>query len=138
MIIINGTDLVLGRLATYAARKSLLGEKVIIVNCENVVLTGSKDNIVEEYKRFRDMGYVYKGPFMSKFPDRILRRAIRGMLPYKQERGDKAFRRIMCYMGIPEKFKNEKLETVEKAKLKLKNIKYINLKALCNKLGAKI
>jgi len=137
-MIIDGTDLVLGRLASNVAKKALLGEKIIIVNCENVILTGTKENIIAEYKRFRDMGYVYKGPFMSKFPDRIVRRTIRGMLPHKKSRGRDAFKNIMCFMGTPLKYKHEKIETIEQAKLKQTVIKYISLKVVCNAIGAKI
>lgn len=137
-MIIDGTNLVLGRLAAYAAKQSLLGEKITIVNCENVIITGSKENIFARYKRLRDMGYPYKGPFVSKMPDRLVRRTVRGMLPRRKPRGREAFKEVMCYIGIPEKYKNEKLETINNAKLKTKTIKYTNLKTVCNYLGAKL
>ena len=46
-MIIDGTNLILGRLASVAAKKALLGDDIIIVNCDKVLVTGTKKNIVE-------------------------------------------------------------------------------------------
>ena len=37
----------------------------------------------------------------------FINKAIRGMLPYKQERGIKAYKRIKSFMGVPESYKNQ-------------------------------
>lgn len=138
-MIIDAKNLVLGRLATTAAKKALLGEKVDIVNAEMAVLTGKKKQILTKHKARREKGTPFKGPFYPRTPDRFVKRVIRGMLPYKQEKGMKAFKRIMCYAGVPEKFKDKKLETLEHANVKkMQNLKYITLKQLCRELGAKI
>ena len=108
-MIIDGTNLILGRLATFAAKKALEGESVIIVNSEKVILTGNKNLLIREFIEKQHMGHAYKGPFYPKMPDRIVKRTIRGMLPYKQERGRKAFKRIKCFIGLPESYKNQKL-----------------------------
>jgi len=40
-----------------------------------------------------------------------MKRTIRGMLSYKKGRGGDAFKRIMCYVGVPREFeKNKKIE----------------------------
>lgn len=135
-MLINGKDLILGRLSAFVAKKLLLGEKVIIVNSEDVVISGSKQNILERYKQRYSRGDPYKGPFFPRTSDRILRRAIRGMLPFKRTRGKEAFKKIMCYKGIPDAYKNEKLETVEMAnalKLKTNFIKLGELERLLKK-----
>lgn len=126
-MIINGDDLILGRLSAYAAKQVLLGENVIIVNSENVVISGDKKVILDKYKEKHQRGHSYKGPFFPRTSDRILRRTIRGMLPFHQDRGRQAFRRVMCYKGIPEKYKNEKLETVESASASRLKTKFITL-----------
>ncbi len=138
-MIIDGTDLILGRIASFVTKKALLGEKVDIVNCENIIITGNKKNIFAKYKRIDDMGDPYKGPFQPKMPDRFVRRVIKRMLKYKNPRGRQAYQRIMCYIGIPDKLKEQKLETVEKVSVKkLPNFKYITVKEVCKHLGGKV
>ncbi len=138
-MIIDATDLIMGRIATKAAKSALMGEKVDIVNCESAVISGGKENILAKYKRFRDMGNPKFGPYMPRMPDRFLRRAIKRMLPYKQPKGKEAFKRIMCYIGVPDEFKDKKLDTVKEANMsKLPNVKYVTLKDVCKFMGAKI
>ena len=138
-MIIDATDLIMGRLAAVVAKKAILGEKIDIVNCEKAVITGNKDNILAEYKKRYDLGRnPYKGPFFPRASDRLVRRSIRGMLPYKQEKGKKAYKAVMCYVGIPEQFKGQKLETIAAANVsKLKNYKYIAVGVLAKQLGSK-
>lgn len=112
-MIIDGTNLILGRLASFAAKRALEGELVTILNCEKVVITGTKDSIIGKFKERLDRGHPYHGPFYPKMPDRIVRRTIRGMLPYKEERGKKAFKKIKCFMGVPEEFKTAKVDKVK-------------------------
>jgi len=138
MIVIDAKDLVAGRIATYAAKQALMGEKISIVNAEHAVITGHKKRILTDYQRKRSMGTWATGPFYHRSPDRLLRRIIRGMLPHKQEKGKKAFKNVMCYLGIPEEFKDQKIETIEKARItKLPNLKFMYLKELSALLGAK-
>ncbi len=140
MIIIDASDTILGRLASYVAKKALNSEEeIIIVNCEKTVISGNKENILERYKEKRDRGDRYKGPFYPKYPDRIVRRTIRGMLPYKTKRGKEALKRIKTYIGTPEEFKDkEKVRLEEFSKETLKDMKYIYLEEVSRYLGAKI
>ena len=65
----------------------------------------------------------------------MLRRMIRGMLPHKQGKGKLALKRIKCYKGIPEEFKNKKLETIEKANIaKIQNLRYLSIGQICQSL----
>ena len=110
-IIIDATEGILGRIAAYAAKQSLLGKSVIIVNSNEAIITGDKKVILEKYKSLRAKGGAsLKGPKMSKAPERILKRTIRGMLSHKQARGREALKRIMCHNSLPTEFENaEKL-----------------------------
>jgi len=139
-MIIDATNLILGRLATFVAKKALLGEKVYIVNCEKAVISGNKKNIFEKFKHKNDLGRnPYKGPFYPKMPDTIVRRTIRGMLPWKNARGRNAYKNVLCYVGLPEKFKNQKLETIDEFNVsKLQNLKYVTVEEVAKHLGAKI
>ena len=138
-MIIDATDAILGRIATVVAKKALLGEKIDIVNCENAVITGSKERILERFKQKRDMGIPLKGPYFPRMPDRIVRRTVRGMLPYKKDKGRKAFQNVMCYIGVPENLKEQKTEKITEADVsKMPSLKYIYIKDVSRFLGAKI
>lgn len=137
-MIIDATDLIAGRLATVVAKKALLGEKIDIVNSEKAIITGKKTEIFERYKKTADRGIPLKGPYLHRSSDRLLRRIIRGMLPYKQPRGADAYKRVMCWKGVPEPFKTQKLETVETAHVKkLPNLKFVTLGDVSEQLGGK-
>jgi len=138
-MIIDATNLILGRLGTYAAKKALLGEKIDIVNCENCVITGDRDRILQDYDTKLKRGIHAKGPFMRRMPDRFVKRAIRGMLPYKKERGRAAFKSIKCYIGVPEDLKNKKFDIIDNANVeKVPNLKYMKIKDICIHIGAKL
>ena len=106
-IVIDATGSILGRIASYAAKQSLLGKEVVIVNCEQALLTGRKKNVIGEYQLARKRGGAsLKGPFFPKSPERVMKRTIRGMLSYTQQRGLDAFKRVMCYNNVPKEYEN--------------------------------
>ena len=132
MAVIDATNLIAGRLATAVAKRALLGEKIDIINSERAVITGKRKEILESYKKKVKRGNALKGPYFPKMPDRLLRRIIRGMLPYKQDKGLKAYKRIMCYLGIPDSLKDQTPETIKSASvLNSKALKYIPLAEIC-------
>ena len=135
-MIINAEDLILGRMATVAAKQALMGENVVIVNCEKAVLTGNKTQILAKYRARRERGRPTKGPFIHRRSDMFVRRSIRGMLPYKQSKGSAAFKRIMCYKGVPPEFEGKEMITIEKASVeKLPNTKFITVEHVCKWMG---
>lgn len=134
-MIIDGSNLILGRLASFVAKKLLMGEEVVIVNSENVLVTGKKDSVLERYRARSNIGYVKKGPFWPKSPERLVRRTIRGMLPHKQDKGRKAYKRIKCYLGVPEEFKDKKLDTIKEANISRTKSKYVSTKEISKFLG---
>jgi large subunit ribosomal protein L13 len=104
-LIIDATDAVLGRLASVAAKQSLMGKTVAIVNCNAAVITGRRQSIIKEYYEKRSRGGAsQKGPFYPKEPYRIVKRTIRGMLSYKQGRGLAALKRIRCFNDTPKEY----------------------------------
>ena len=112
-LIIDATDVVLGRLASHAA--ALLrgkhkptfanhmdtGDFVIIVKADKVALTGQK---LEKKKAYRHSGYpgglksVTYGELMDKNPERAVEKAIRGMLP-KNSIGRAQLGKLKVYRG---------------------------------------
>lgn len=129
---------VIGRVATKVAKAALLGEKVDVVNCEKGVITGNKKEVIERYKEKFKISSRVKGPFWQRRPDKFVRRLIRGMLPYGQERGRSAYKRIHCHIGIPESLKKEHIERIKTADVsKTHNLKYVTIADLCKQLGWK-
>jgi large subunit ribosomal protein L13 len=108
-ILIDASEIAMGRLATYAAKQALLGNKVSIINCNKAVITGKKHAILDFYKKKKERGgSAQKGPYISRVPEKIMKRTIRGMLPWKRTRGRNAFKLIKCYNG-EEDIKGEKV-----------------------------
>ncbi len=118
-IIIDATNATLGRLASYAAKQSLLGREVIIVNCNAVIISGAPQQTLNKYKKAKARGgSALKGPFFPRSPEKIMKRAIRGMLPdHREGRGKEALRRIMCYNLVPPEFEKEKKISSGKPKI---------------------
>jgi large subunit ribosomal protein L13 len=112
-VVIDATDVVLGRLASHAAtilrgkNKATftphmdMGDFVIIINAEKVALTGSK---LAQKKAYRHSGYpgglraTSYSELLEKNPERAVEKAIRGMLP-KTSLGRDQFRKLKVYAG---------------------------------------
>ncbi|MGH3344364.1 MAG: 50S ribosomal protein L13 [Carbonactinosporaceae bacterium] len=111
--VIDATDVVLGRLASQAARllrgkhKPIFaphvdtGDFVIIVNAGKVALTGKK---LEQKKAYRHSGYpgglraLPYSELMGKRPDRAVEKAVKGMLP-KNTLGRQMLSKLKVYAG---------------------------------------
>jgi len=132
-IYLDAENEALGRLASYTAKQALLGNEIVVLNCEKAIISGNATNIIQKQKALRRLNTMKprKGPFFSSDTEKILRRSIRGMLPdYTLGRGKQAWKRIKCYNGIPEEYAKEKL-----TKLKTRaTIKNINLETLKKRL----
>ena len=116
-IVIDGENATLGRLASYVAKQALQGKEVSIVNSEKTIITGKMKFIKADYlQRSSRHGSSQKGPIIDKTPYRLLKRAIRGMLPIREGRGQAAFKRIKCYNGVPAEF--QKSAKVKAGKVK--------------------
>ena len=130
-IVIDATNATLGRLASYSAKQLLFGKEVFIVNCNEAIVAGRPASIVEEFHKDRvRRSSSQRGPFYPKSPERIMKRTVRGMLPYKQERGRKALKNLRCYNSIPIELKDEKKILAGKEK----KTKTITLRQLSEKI----
>ena len=98
-MIVDGKNAVLGRLAVGTAKKLMSGEEVQIFNAEKVIITGRPNLIKEKYLARRARGNPHHGPFFPRMPHLIVRRTIRGMLPYKTNKGRAAFKKLRVYNG---------------------------------------
>ncbi len=137
MKVINCDGLVLGRMATKIAKDLLNGEKIILVNCQDVVISGKKKALLARWKEKINMTNPRKGPYYFKMADRFVKRAIRGMIPYKKPRGEEAFKNLKCFIGVPDEFK-DKMENLKQFNVSDTNIQaYLTVGQLCKLLGGK-
>jgi large subunit ribosomal protein L13 len=112
-IVIDATDVVLGRLASHAAailrgkHKPTFaphvdtGDFVVIVNADKVALTGQK---LLQKKAYRHSGYpggltaTSYAELLEKNPVRAVEKAVRGMLP-KNTLGRQQLAKLKVYVG---------------------------------------
>lgn len=112
-LIIDATDLVVGRLATEVAAilrgknkptftpHMICGDNVIIINADKVRFTGNK---LEDKKYYRHTNHVgglkttTAKKIMETHPERIMEKAIKGMLP-KTKLGRDMYRNLYIYAG---------------------------------------
>ncbi|HEU17482.1 MAG TPA: 50S ribosomal protein L13 [Methanolinea sp.] len=136
--VINGEGLLLGRMASIVAKRALNGEDIAIVNAEMAIISGSRARVLGNYKEKRSRGSVEGGPFFPRRPDHIVKRTIRGMLPYKRPAGDAALKRIRVYVGVPEELDGKEMESLEEAHIdRLNNPQYVTLGTVSSFLGSK-
>lgn len=114
-IIIDASNAVMGRLASHVAKRLIGGESIVIVNSEKAVITGSREAILAEYKNRRARGTQRFGPYYPRVPHLIVKRSVRGMIPYQTPRGRDAFRRLRVELGLPAKYGKQPLIKVEEA-----------------------
>ena len=133
--IIDASGATLGRLSTHTAKRLLKGEEIAIVNSEKAIISGKKAIIKNHYKQKREVGTYRKGPFFPRTPDKIVKRTVRGMIPYQTPHGRTAFKRLKCYIGVPKEFDGKKFEAIEEAKKQ--PVDYITIEELSKSLGAK-
>ena len=138
-IIIDATNLILGRLAARVAKMLLQGKRVIIVNAEKAVISGEPRRVLEKYRQLWDIKTrtnPRRGPFHYSRPDFFLKRRIRGMLPFKKPRGRSAFRRLKVYVGTPPELRNKsKIWFEEIDATKKLNCKWVSLGELLKHFG---
>jgi len=137
-IIIDARGLILGRLCSYVAKKALLGYTIDVVNVEQAIVTGDKKFVLAKFRRFSEMGTPVQGPFIGKSSRDLFKRSLKRMLPHKRARGVEALARVKAYKGLPARFSDQKMETLENANVsKLPNTKYVNLEQVTKFLGGR-
>ena len=133
--IINAEGLIIGRMASIIAKRILNGEGITIVNAEKAVISGKKKSRVMEAKEFLEVGAPKRGPFHYRRPDRIVRRTVRGMVPYKQPKGKQAYKRLKVFIGIPAELKDQKMETLADARAEKLTCPYFTVGEFAKEIG---
>jgi large subunit ribosomal protein L13 len=114
MRVVDAEGCILGRMAVEVAKLARNGEEVVVVNSEKAIITGKREVVLKRYLERRQRGHPFKGPFFPRTPEKIVRRAVRGMVGYKSPEGKAAFERVKTYVGVPESLQGKKAEKVGK------------------------
>ena len=143
VVVIDGKDHMMGRLASITAKHLLEGQDIVIVRCEDLCISGSLGRnklLHSHYLRKRCLVNPKKGPFHFRAPSKIFHKAVRGMVPRFTKRGEQALSRLTVVEGIPPKYQVVKKLIVPEAyrQLRLKpNRKYCTVGQLANTVGWK-
>jgi large subunit ribosomal protein L13Ae len=141
VVIIDGKGHLIGRLASVLAKELLNGQKVVVVRCEEIQISGSlfrNQLIFSKFLQHRGNTNPKRGPIHYRSPARILWRTIRGMMPHKKERGQAALERLKVFEGVPHPYDRMKRVVVPAALrvLRLKpGRKYCRLGDLASSVG---
>jgi len=124
VVVVDGKGHLYGRMASVIAKQLLNGQKVVVVRCEAIVISGSMMRNKTKYAQFRRLHMNTnpgRGPFHFRSPARMLWRSVRGMIPHKTVRGQNALANLACFEGIPAPYDTMKRVAVPEA------VKAINL-----------
>jgi len=136
-LVLDAKNQILGRLASYIAKRALSGDMVIVLNAEKIVISGRRKNIVEEAKRrlkTRTLGTQTNAPMHQRRPDLYFRRVVRGKLPWKKAKGRAAFHRVHVFMGVPEEFSGKTVIKVPGADAEKLSVPYVTLADLATEM----
>ena len=137
-IIVDGTNQIAGRLCSHVAKLLITGNRVSIVNSENIMLSGDRKAIIEEYRKYLEISSITNpkfGPFHPRRPDTMISKMVRGMLPKNKPSGKTALKRLRAYLGVPNELKSKKTTQFEDAKIKKPAPYYTSLGDLGRMVG---
>src|SRR5439155_22060348 len=136
--IVDASNLILGRMASYVAKKALDGRSMVVINAERAVISGTKERGVARAKlklKARTLGNLEKSPTQPRKPDGYVRRVIRGMLPWKKTGGKGAFHRVKVYIGTPSEYQDRPATRVADADASRLRVPYITIAQLSGEIG---
>lgn len=130
-IILDGKEAVFGRLASVAAKNLLKGNSVDIINCEEIIISGDRKAFFQKMVEKKKMGKgsSLKGPNYSRLEDKMIRRMIRGMLPWDRPKGREAYKRLKVYIGKG-KLSEEELKNSRDVRGERRPMKYFSIKEI--------
>merc|ERR1712183_34750 len=118
VILIDGSGHLMGRLASTIAKTILNGQRVVVVRCEEINVSGNfyRNKLkVLDYLRKRMNTKPSRGPYHFRAPSKCLFKVVRGMIPRKTKRGMEALNRLKVFDGIPPPYDRMKRMVVPSA-----------------------
>ncbi|OVA00097.1 Ribosomal protein L13 [Macleaya cordata] len=141
VVVVDGSVHMGGRLASKVAKEAMNGQKVVVVRCEEICLSGGLVRQKMKYHRFLRKRMNTKpshGPIHFCSPSKIFWRTVRGMIPHKTMRGAEALARLKVYEGVPPPYNKMKKMVIPDA-LKVTRLqpghKYCTLGQLSSEVG---
>ncbi len=136
-VVIDATDVVVGRLASYVAKRLRgkhrvdftphidTGDFVVIINAEKAKFTGDK---LKKKIYYRHTGYpggikdTTAGKIMSgRFPERAIEMAVKRMMPRESSLSRTQYGKLRVYTGAEHPHTAQQPETVDFAAMNAKN-----------------
>ena len=118
VVVIDARGHLYGRLASTVAKAILSGQKIAVVRCEEMLISGSMMRNKIKYAQFRKKRMNTnpgRGPFHFRSPARMFWRSVRGMVPHRTVRGQNAMARLATFEGIPPPYDTCKRQCVPEA-----------------------
>ena len=138
-IVIDATDVVVGRLASYVAKRLRgkhradftphidTGDFVVIANAEKANFTGNKLSDKIYYRHTGHPGGIKEttaGKILGgRFPERAIELAVKRMLPKESAMARKQFKKLRVYAGAEHPHEAQGPEAVDFASMNTKNTK---------------
>ncbi|MEB3780012.1 MAG: 50S ribosomal protein L13 [Desulfurococcales archaeon] len=141
-LVVDGSGMILGRLASIVAKKLLEGYRIHVVNAEKIVVSGDPVKLKQFYKR-TILGvkshYSHRlRPKRPRSPTRLFKHAVRGMLPKGNKRGREALKRLRVYIGVPSELSGKEMVSFKDASSERLAGKYIELGVIARELGWRV
>ena len=137
-VYIDATNQIAGRLSSKIAKLVLSGKRVVVVNAESALISGSRTSVINQWKERLELSSrvnpIY-GPIHPRRPDNILRRMVRGMVPRKKPKGAAAMKRLRVYVGVPSGVDASKVTKFEDATATRPTPVYVTVGDLSKSLG---
>ena len=137
-IVVDSTDHIAGRLASHVAKMLLEGNRVTLINCDKIMISGSRSSIIREYRDFLEIASILHpkhGPFHPRRPDTMMDRMIRGMLPRKKPSGLAAHKRLRTHIGVPDSVRSLKKIRIPNAQIRRAAPRYTSMADLGRTIG---
>ncbi|MEQ8299284.1 MAG: 50S ribosomal protein L13 [Hyphomonas sp.] len=138
-VVIDATDVVIGRLASYVAKRLRgkhrvdftphidTGDHVVIINADKAKFTGKK---LTDKIYYRHTGYpggikstTPEKILNGKFPERAIQMAVKRMMPKESTLARTQFGKLRVYAGAEHPHTAQQPETVDFKSMNRKNIK---------------
>ena len=82
--LLDATDKILGRFCSQVAKRALLGERIVIINAKDAIISGNQRDIHEKYLAKTNISTATnprRGPFWKRRPDTFMRQVVKKCCP---------------------------------------------------------
>ena len=137
--VVDGTNLIAGRVCSNVAKLLRSGNRIFIINCDKIMMSGKKSSIIKEYEDFLKINSIIHprhGPKHPRRPDTIIKRMIRGMLPKEKPSKKTDLARLRTYIGVPKEVKGLKKIQFEKSQITKARSNYTSMAEISRYIGA--